>query len=62
MLVDELRRLNADLGLPASLSEVGVTEDTFEAMAEDAMKSVNVPANPRQTTKRDIIALYKKAL
>lgn len=62
MFVDELRRLNADLGLPASLSEVGVTEDTFEAMAEDAMKSVNVPANPRQTTKRDIIALYKKAL
>ena len=62
MLVDELRRLNADLGLPASLSEVGVTEDTFEAMAEDAMKSVNVPANPRHTTKRDIIALYKKAL
>lgn len=62
MLVDELRRLNADLGLPASLSEVGVTEDTFEVMAEDAMKSVNVPANPRQTTKRDIIALYKKAL
>lgn len=62
MLVDELHRLNADLGLPASLSEVGVTEDTFEAMAEDAMKSVNVPANPRQTTKRDIIALYKKAL
>ena len=62
MLVDELRRLNAELGLPASLSEVGVTEDTFEAMAEDAMKSVNVPANPRQTTKRDIIALYKKAL
>lgn len=62
MLVDELRRLNADLGLPGSLSEVGVTEDLFEEMAEDAMKSVNVPANPRQTTKRDIVALYKKAL
>lgn len=62
MLVDELRRLNADLGLPGSLSEVGVTENLFEEMAEDAMKSVNVPANPRQTTKRDIIALYRKAL
>lgn len=62
MLVDELRRLNQDLGIPKSLSEVGVTEDLIPNMAEDAMKSANVLANPRQTTVNDIIALYKKAL
>jgi alcohol dehydrogenase len=62
MLVDEIKKLNADLGIPASLSEVGVTEDKIEAMAQDAMKAVNVKANPRQTTLKDIIALYKKAL
>ena len=62
MLVDELRKLNQDLGIPKSLSEVGVTEDLIPNMAEDAMKSANVLANPRQTTVNDIIALYKKAL
>lgn len=62
MLVDEIRRLNAQLGIPASLSAVGVTEDKIPAMAEDAMKSGNIAVNPRQSTIRDIIALYHKAL
>lgn len=62
MLVDEIRSLNAQLGIPASLSAVGVTEDKIPAMAEDAMKSGNIAVNPRQSTIRDIIALYHKAL
>ena len=32
------------------------------AMAADAMKSGNIPANPRQSTLKDLIALYEKAL
>jgi alcohol dehydrogenase len=31
-------------------------------MADDAMKSGNIMANPRQSTIRDIIELYKKAM
>lgn len=62
MLVEEIKKLNVDLGIPSSLAAVGVTEDMIPAMAEDAMKSGNVPANPRQTTLKDMIALYKKAL
>lgn len=62
MLTDAVKRLNAELGIPKSLSEVGVTEDKIPQMAEDAMKSANVLANPRQTTVRDMIALYEKAL
>ena len=62
VLVEELRRLNRDLGIPASLSEVGVTEDKIPAMAKDAMKSGNVPANPRLTTEKDMADLYYKAL
>lgn len=62
MLVEEIRRLNAELGIPARLSDVGVTADKIPAMAEDAMKSGNIPANPRQTTLKDMIALYEKAL
>lgn len=62
MLVDEVRKLNVDLGIPTSLSEVGVTEEKIEAMAKDAVAHPNVLANPRQTNLKEMIALYKKAL
>lgn len=62
MLVSLLEELNASLGIPACLGDVGVTEDKFDAMADDAMKSGNVAVNPRSTTKKDILMLYKKAL
>lgn len=62
MLIEELKNLNAELGIPKSLSELGVKEESIEAMAKDAMKSGNVLANPRETTLNDMIELYKKAL
>lgn len=62
MLVAELRKLNADLGIPEKLSEVGVTEDKIPAMVADAMKSGNILRNPRQSTAKDIEALYRKTL
>lgn len=62
LLVDEIKKLNAAIGIPETLSEMGVTEDKIAEMAEDAMKSPNVAVNPRATTIKDIITLYKKAL
>ncbi len=62
MLVDEIRILNDALDIPSSLSEVGVTADKIEVMAADAMKSGNVLVNPRQTTLKDMIALFEKAM
>jgi alcohol dehydrogenase len=62
MLVEEIKKLNADLGIPKSLSEVGVKEEMIPDMAKDAMKSGNILANPRQSNLKDIIELYKKAL
>ena len=62
MLVAELRRLNEELGIPANLSAVGVTADKIPAMAEDAMKSGNIPANPRQSTVKDLIRLYEQTM
>lgn len=50
------------LGIPKSLSDVGVSEDRFEVMADDAMKSGNIAVNPRSPTKEDILTLYKRAL
>lgn len=62
MLVSEIKKLTASLGIPATLSEVGVTEDKIPEMAVDAMKSGNFLVNPRQSTQKDIEMLYKKAL
>ena len=62
MLVDLLKELNEQLGIPASLSEVGVLEEKFDAMADDAMKSGNISVNPRSTKKQDVIHLYARAL
>lgn len=61
-LVKEIRQLNADLGIPACLADVGVTEDKIPVMAADAMKSGNVLVNPRSSTVKDLEMLYKKAM
>ncbi len=62
MLIEEIKQLNKTLGIPASLSEVGVTADKIEVMAADAMKSGNILVNPRQTTLQDMITLFKNAM
>lgn len=61
MLSAELRVLEHELGIPSSLSEVGVRSSYFEKMADDAMKSGNIRVNPRFTTKADVIMLYEEA-
>ena len=61
MLAAEIRVLNDELGIPSSLSEVGVDSSLFDKMADDAMKSGNIIVNPRPTTKKDILALYAQA-
>ena len=62
MLTEIIRNLNAELGIPDGLAAVGVKEEYIEAMAEDAMKSGNIMANPRKTEYEDIIELYKEAM
>ncbi len=62
MLIEEIIDLNRQLGIPVSLSEVGVTEEKIPLMSKDAMKSGNIAVNPRNSTQWDIELLYKKAL
>lgn len=62
ILTNEIRSLLKELGIPATLSEVGVTADKITEMAVDAMKSGNILVNPRQSTQKDIEMLYHKAL
>ncbi len=58
MLVEELKLLNKELGIPEKLKDAGVDDKYFDAMADDAMKSGNISVNPRTTVKADIINMY----
>lgn len=62
MLTEALKKLNHEIGIPEKLSDAGVTEEYFDKMADDAMKSGNIAVNPRKTVKEDILTLYRRAL
>ncbi|MBO5185539.1 MAG: lactaldehyde reductase [Prevotella sp.] len=59
---DEIATLSKLVGIPAHLSELGITEEDIPALAEQAINDVCTPGNPREVTKEDIIALYKSIL
>jgi alcohol dehydrogenase len=60
--VDKVRAMNDQLGIPPTLSAVGVRAELIPHMATDAMKSGNIPLNPRPTTYEDIVAIYEGAM
>ncbi|KGL42197.1 lactaldehyde reductase [Listeria sp. SHR_NRA_18] len=70
MSLDEARKaavravaeLSKDVGIPSSLSEVGVKEQDLEALAKDALADVCTGGNPRTTNAEEILTLYKKLL
>lgn len=57
-----VRDLAIEVGIPQHLTEIGIKEEDIPALAEQAITDVCTPGNPREVTKGDIIALYKKVL
>jgi alcohol dehydrogenase class IV len=60
--VDAVRQLNRDLGVPERLGQVGVKKSGIKALSRATMQSGNVAVNPRQTSQRDIEALFAAAI
>jgi alcohol dehydrogenase class IV len=60
--VDKVRSMNEELGIPPGLSAVEVPSELIHPMATDAIKSGNIPLNPRPTTYEDIVAIYEGAM
>jgi alcohol dehydrogenase class IV len=56
--VDAVRDLNAGLGIPADFMQWDFGDDIIEKMADDAMKSGNIPINPRRVSRDQIVELY----
>lgn len=62
MAVDAVWRLNADVNIPASLSELGLDESAIPEMARIALTvSRPVENNPRQPRLDEVIAVYEAA-
>jgi len=61
-LAEEVETLNAKLGLPASLREMGVTDDVLPAMVEGAVADHSTPSNPRPASAADFEAMFEAAM
>jgi alcohol dehydrogenase len=57
-----VRRLADDLGIPKGLSDCGLGEADVDRVVEEAMKSGNVPVNPRATSKEQLAAILRRAI
>jgi alcohol dehydrogenase class IV len=61
--VEAIRRLGTEVGIPAHLREVGVTEEFIPQMAQDAFESGNAQVvNPRKPSLSEVNELFLQAL
>lgn len=56
-----IRQLSSQVGIPQNLRSLGVKEEDFEIMAENAMKDVCQVTNPRKATKEQIVEIFRAA-
>ena len=59
--VDAVKKLSADVGIPADLKEI-VKEEDIPFLAQSAYDDACRPGNPRETSVEEITALYKSLL
>jgi alcohol dehydrogenase len=60
--VEAVRELSCDIGIPKGLSGFGVREEHVGKVVEEAMKSGNVPVNPRRADADDLARILRQAL
>ncbi|MDV7022976.1 lactaldehyde reductase [Atlantibacter subterraneus] len=59
--IGAVEALNRDVGIPASLRDVGAREEDVPELAQAALADVCTGGNPREATLDDIVALYHGA-
>lgn len=60
--IQAVEALNRDVGIPASLKEVGVRETDIAELAQAAFDDVCTGGNPREAKTEEIEALYRAAM
>lgn len=61
-LVERVRDLGEAVGITQTISDYGAKLEDLSMLADKAMEDPCKPGNPRETSKEDFIALYKKAM
>ncbi|WP_411682605.1 iron-containing alcohol dehydrogenase [Clostridium thailandense] len=59
-VINRIKNLSEEVGIPKSLREVGVSNPDFDTLAENAMKDACAGANPVFFSKEKLIELFKK--
>ena len=59
--INAVKQLSADVGIPATLKEIGVKAEDLDALADAAMADVCTGGNPRPCTKELVLEVYKTA-
>jgi alcohol dehydrogenase len=60
--ITAIKSLSKRIGIPSGLEELGVKEEDFGKLADQALADACTGGNPKQATKEDIINIYKKAM
>lgn len=61
-LPTEFERLNANLGMPKNLREMGVTDNVLEEMAQFSEEDHSTATNPRPASAEDFLAMLKETM
>jgi len=61
-VIERIRSLLKEVGIPARLSDLGITREMIPILSKKAMEDACHQLNPRPCTEADMIALYEQAL
>jgi len=59
--IERVRKLNAAIGIPSRLRDVGVREEDLERIAVKALQDASHLSNPRKCTEKDLLGILKDA-
>lgn len=63
MAVERVRELTKEVGIPETLSEIGVDKEKIDVLADIAINDdLYMGANPRKATREDIVNILEKAI
>jgi 1,3-propanediol dehydrogenase len=60
--IQAMFKLSTDVGIPASLKEVGIKEEDIELMSINALKDGNAFSNPRKGNEKDVANIFRAAM
>jgi len=63
LAVERVRELTREVGIPGTLGEIGVDKEKIDILADIAINDdLYMGANPRKTTKEDIVKILERAI